>query len=60
MKPEDRQRLLSRIGEALTSTIYALEGDADEQASPFTMGSTLAEAAIATIEQSGFEVVRKR
>jgi hypothetical protein len=60
MNSEDRRRLLVRVTETLTSTIYALEGDPDEEPTPLSMGSVLADAAISTIEQSGFEIVRKR
>lgn len=60
MNNEDRHRLLVRVTETLTSTLYALEGDPDEQPTPLSMGSILADAALSTIEQSGFEIVRKR
>lgn len=60
MNNEDRQRLHTRITETLTSTMYALAGDPDEEATPLSMGSTLAHAALSTIEQAGFEIVRKR
>jgi len=60
MNNEDRQRLLTRVTETLTSTIYALEADPDEELTPLSMGSVLAHAALGTIEQSGFEIVRKR
>ena len=60
MNNEHRYRLLVRVTETLTSTLYALEGDPDEQPTPLNMGSILADAALSTIEQSGFEIVRKR
>ena len=60
MNDEDRHRLLTRITEALTSTMYALAADPDEEPTPLSMGSTLAHAALSTIEQCGFEIARKR
>ena len=60
MNNEDRHRLLVRITESLTSTMYSLEGDPDEEPTPLSMGSILADVALGTIEQSGFEIVRKR
>ncbi len=60
MNSDDRQKLHQRITETLTSTMYALAGDPDEEPTPLSMGSTLAHAALSTIEQSGFEIVRKR
>ena len=60
MNNEDHHRLLVRVTEALTSTMYALEGDPDEQPTPLSMGSILADVAISTIKQAGFEIVRKR
>ena len=60
MNNEDHHRLLVRVTEAITSTLYALHGDPDEQPAPLSMGSTLADVALSTIEQSGFEIVRKR
>lgn len=60
MNSEDRQNLHRQITETLASAIYALAGDPDEEPSPLSMGSTLAHPALSTIEQSGFEIIRKR
>lgn len=40
--------------------MYALASDPDEDPTPLSMGATLADIAISTIEQAGFEIVRKR
>ena len=59
MTNEDHHRILARVTEALTSTMYALQADPDEDFTPLSVGSILADVAIMTIEQAGFDIVRR-
>lgn len=59
MRNDDRHRLTVRVTEAITSAICALQADPDEEYAPLAVGSTLAHVAITTIEQAGFQIVRR-
>jgi hypothetical protein len=59
MEQEDRRRLLTRIAEDVTSVIYALQADPDEQADPLSLGSAAAGAALRAMERAGFKIVKR-
>jgi hypothetical protein len=59
MDKEERRALIARVTEDMTSTIYALQADPDEELSPFGLGATLAEVAIRAIESAGFEIAKR-
>ena len=60
MDKEERRRLVTRVTEDITSTIYALQSDPDEDISPLGLGAALAGVATRAIENAGFTIEKSR